>query len=308
MKVFGDQFEIYKQEAMQLGFSDMAAAEAGCVESADVFRDWVAEGHNAEMEWFKKNLEKRLNPKLILETVQSVLVLLSPYTREPCNLGPYKIARYACGDDYHDHLKKRLKMLCAMMTKDFPQADFRVYVDTGPVAERYWAEQAGLGWIGKNGCMIKGKDGSYFFISCILTNLVFPFSKRHTFHCGTCTACLDHCPTDAFVKPGIVDSGKCISYLNIEHRGDFKASTNLHGWAFGCDICQEVCPWNRKSAGVNVLDLFKPRESFRALSSKVICEMDVPEFRECFRKSSLKRTKLEGLQRNIKCLERHECE
>ena len=297
------QFKVVKEKAEQLGFPEVGAAKASAVESSKIFREWVQNGFHAGMGWYEHSLEKRLDPQKVFPGVETVLILLSPYYSEPCKLGPYDLARYACGDDYHDVLKKRLKDLCRDLGETFPGSEYRVYVDSGPIAERYWAEKAGLGWIGKNGNLIHKRNGSYFFLSCILTNLEFPFNQPHTNHCGTCRVCIDRCPTQAIVGPGIVDSNKCISYLTIEHRGAFEMEPQLSGWVFGCDICQEVCPWNRKKPNLGVLDHFLPRSSYAQIGSDNLINFKDEEFRSFFSKSPIKRTKSVGLIRNIEHLE-----
>ncbi|PIE03325.1 MAG: tRNA epoxyqueuosine(34) reductase QueG [Acidobacteria bacterium] len=301
--VSADQFQQYTQHALDLGFTAFASAKAGKVQQSEKYRKWVEDGFHADMEWYARNIEKRLDPKLIMASVQSILVLLTPYHQEPIQLASHQLARYAAGDDYHDVLKKKLKKLCRFIAADHPAADFRVYVDTGPVAERYWAQQAGLGWVGKNSCLIHGKKGSFFFISCILTDLEFPHAEPSSSRCGNCTACMDHCPTKAIVEPGIVDSRKCISYLNIEHRGGFEEGTDLHNWIFGCDVCQDVCPWNRKGHGYDIQEQFKPRPQYEEVSPEELQEAEPDDFQELFRKSPIKRTKKEGLLRNLKQLE-----
>jgi epoxyqueuosine reductase len=299
LQVTQTQYEEIKALASRLGFPEMGAAEAQPVLRAKEIRTWIQNGYHAGMDWFTATVEKRINPKTAFPEAKSVLALLSPYQHEPTRLGEWKLARFACGDDYHDILKKKLKQLCRHIQAEIPGSDFRVYVDSGPISERYWAEQCGLGWIGKNGNVIHKKNGSYFFISCILTNLLFPFSTPHTSHCGSCRACLDQCPTGAIVRPGIVDSNRCISYLTIEHRGAFEESHELNNWIFGCDICQEACPWNRKTPNWTMLEAFQPRKPYNNLSTSELKNMEDSEFRVLFRKSPLKRTRLEGIKRNL---------
>jgi len=303
LKITPEQFAIMQEQAKHLGFPEMKAAPAGPVANRKTFEDWVDHGFHAEMGWFSNNLERRMNPKLVFEKAKSVLMLLAPHYRQEVRLAGRNLARYAAGDDYHDVLKKRLKSLCRLWQENFSGSDYRVYVDSGPIAERYWAEKSGLGWIGKNGNLIHKREGSYLFLACILTDLELPSGSPHPNHCGSCTACLEACPTQAFVGPGVVNSNKCISYLTIEHRGEFKATTTFKDWIFGCDICQEVCPWNRKSSNWSVLDAFQPRPHYIKLNNTDLKEMSDETFRETFRKSPIKRTKLEGLKRNLVMIE-----
>jgi len=289
----------YQALAETLAFYQMAAAPAHRPKRGDMVRDWVAKGFHAEMHWFARGLDKRLDPALVMEDVASIIMLSALYHPEPCTLGGKKLARYACGDDYHDVLKTKLLALCAAIHEDYPEAALRPYVDTGPVLERYWAEQAGLGWIGKNGCLINREAGSYLFLAAILTNLTVPYGAPHDEFCGSCRACIDACPTDAIVAPGEIDSRKCISYLNIEHRGPFPENTpDFADWIFGCDICQEVCPWTAKFAQPTPIDAFAPRPAYAAMGESAIPAMDQETFSATFRKSAIKRTKKAGLQRN----------
>lgn len=289
--------------ARELGFVGLAAAANHQVRCGERVRDWVREGLHGAMAWFANALDKRLNLQLVLDSAASVIALIAPYEREPCSLAGKKLARYACGDDYHDVLKERLWRLIAYLAERYPQAQFRPYVDTGPVLERYWAQEAGLGWIGKSGNLISRRYGSYIFISCIVTDLVVPYGQPHANYCGACRACIDACPTGAIVAEGLVDSRKCISYLTIEHRGPFEAPMPLADWIYGCDICQEVCPWTAKFAVEPLLPAFAPRPAYANLAEAELAEMAQPRFSELFSKSPIKRTKLAGLQRNLAALQ-----
>ena len=289
----------YVEMAKGLGFTALGAAKAEKVDRAGILREWVEEGCHADMHWFARGLEKRLDPALVMEDAASIFILTTPYNKEPVTVGGKKLARYACGEDYHDVLIKPLRQLCEEMAREFPGANLRAYVDTGPVLERYWAEKAGLGWIGKNGNLINRKAGSYLFLASIVTNLTVPYGQPHANFCGSCTACLDACPTGAFVSDGIVDSRKCISYLNIEHRGPFQDAPNFADWIFGCDICQEVCPWPGKFSGDPLFEQFLPRPQYEAVDEVALAAMDQETFSATFRKSPVKRTKRAGIQRNL---------
>ncbi len=289
--------------ARELGFVGLAAAANHPVRCGERVRDWVREGMHGSMAWFANALDKRLDLNLVLEEAASVVALIAPYERESCSLAGKKLARYACGDDYHDVLKDRLWHLIGFLAERYPQAQFRPYVDTGPVLERYWAQEAGLGWIGKSGNLISRQYGSYIFISCIVTDLVVPYGQSHANYCGACRACVDACPTGAIVADGLVDSRKCISYLTIEHRGAFETPQPMDDWLYGCDICQEVCPWTTKFAIAPLLPAFAPRPAYSALSETELATMDQPRFSELFSKSPIKRTKLAGLKRNLAALQ-----
>lgn len=292
----------WQEHARALGFREMGAAPAGPVKRQEEVTQWVAGGNHGEMHWYARSLEKRLNPKLALPGAESVIVLTMPYHKEACSLGEYKLARYACGDDYHDVVLKKLRLLGHHIHAAFPQATYRAYVDTGPVLERYWAEQAGLGWIGKNGNLISRRDGSYLFLASILTSLKVPYGQPHEPLCGSCRACLDICPTDAFISDGLLDSRKCISYLTIEHRGPFQNAPDFDNWLFGCDLCQEVCPWTQKFSPGSSEEAFLPRESYASIDAQVMEEMTQEDFSATFRKSPIKRTKLAGIIRNVRHL------
>lgn len=297
-----DLWQSATAKARELGFLDMRAAPAGPVKRAEAVKHWVASGHQADMHWYERSLEKRLDPRKAIPNAKSVIMLSFPYNPEPCHLAGYSIARYACGDDYHDVVLKKLRIIDDYLHQEFPQASHRSYVDTGPILERYWAEQAGLGWIGKNGNLISRKDGSFLFLASILTSLQVPYSQPHDPFCGSCRACLDACPTDAFYADGLLDSRKCISYLNIEHRGPFQEAPEFEGWLFGCDICQEVCPWTDKFSDGPVIDEFQARETYSKVSPDEIRQMEQADFSALFRKSPIKRTKMAGLKRNLEHL------
>ena len=299
LKINHQDWSRFVEFAKGSGFRDMAAAPAGKVKHEQTLRDWVANGFHAEMHWFARGLEKRLNPELVVEGARSIIVLTTPYYPEHVTLAGKKLARYACGDDYHDVLIKPLRALCDYMNQTFPHAQFRAYVDTGPVLERYWAEQAGLGWIGRSGNLISRTAGSYLFLASIVTDLEAPYGQPHAPFCGSCTACIDACPTDAIIADGVVDSNRCISYLSIEHRGPFEDAPPFEDWVFGCDICQEVCPWPQKFSDEPKFDEFLPRERYAKLKPEELQEMVQEDFSAMFRKSPIKRTKMHGVKRNM---------
>ncbi|CAM2007932.1 tRNA epoxyqueuosine(34) reductase QueG [Acanthopleuribacter pedis] len=293
----------FRQFVLSLGFSDVAAAPVQPVKRAQAVKDWVAAGHHADMHWYARGLEKRLDPRLVVPEARSIIVLTMPYHPEPVTLAGKKLARYACGDDYHDVILKKLKLCTAWLSERVPDSATRHYVDTGPVLERYWAQESGLGWIGKNGNLISRREGSYLFLASMVTTLRVPYGTPHLDFCGSCRACIDACPTDAIVADGVVDARKCISYLTIEHRGPFEDAPDFSDWLFGCDICQEVCPWPNKFSQPTAEPAFLPREAYGELTEEGLAAMEQADFSATFRKSPIKRTKIAGIQRNLEHLQ-----
>lgn len=292
-----------KAEAERLGFSLCGIAPATEADSFSLFEAWLDAGFSGDMHYLQRNRAPRRHPASILPGVRSVVMLGIEYASapHPDPLPPRhgKVARYAQGPDYHREIWARLDALGQWLLSVAPQARTRGVVDTAPLLERDFARRAGLGWIGKNTMLINPTRGSYFFLAALLTNLELhpdpPFALNH---CGTCTACLDACPTQAFPEPGTLDATKCISYLTIEHRGPLPPAARLHGWVFGCDVCQEVCPWNR-FAGSGALP---HAPELRTLDCEELLRMDDGEFRQRFRQTAMARSKRAGLQRNAAAL------
>ena len=255
------------------------------------------------MAYMEGYFDKRTDPRKLLENAKSVISVL--YNYAPKNYLPeednYKISSYAYGTDYHFVLKKKLKSLLEYITSEAGENNSRVFVDSAPVLERAWAKQAGLGWIGKNTCLITKEQGSYFFIGEIITDIELDFNETLVpNHCGGCTRCIDACPTGA-LTPHELDSRKCISYWTIEHRGEnipehFKGK--FEDWIFGCDICQQVCPWNRLAEPHNEPE-FEPSDELLNMRKPDWIGLDELKFKEVFKKSAVKRAKFEGLKRNI---------
>jgi epoxyqueuosine reductase len=283
-----------EEGVVRLGASGLDDAHAA------LFADWIDRGHHASMTYLAKNAAIRANPRERFPWARSVVSILVPYAPSrpdaPEGALSHHIARYALGDDYHEVLDLMLRKLEGALTGI---KTWR-YVDTGPLSDRAYAAQAGLGWIGKNGMLLSDEIGSYFFIGTLLTALENDLhADLVTDRCGTCTRCLDACPTNVILPDRTLDSARCISYATIEHRGplDPDVATHLEGNAFGCDICQEVCPWNRFAPDPH--PAFLARDEYRATPVSDLLRMQQPAFSTLFRKSAIKRAKLAGMQRNI---------
>lgn len=282
---------------VHLGASDLEDAHA------PLFAEWIERGHHASMSYLGKNAAIRASPHERYPWARSVIAILVPYSpsrpEAPEGALSHHLARYALGDDYHDVLERILRKL----EDALPGVKTWRYVDTGPLSDRAFAAQAGLGWIGKNGMLIHERDGSYFFIGTLLTALENDLeSTLVTDRCGTCTRCLDACPTNAILPDRTLDSAQCISYATIEHRGplDERVAAHLEGNAFGCDICQEVCPWNRRAPESH--PAFAPRDEYRATPVTDLLRFSQDTFSSLFRKSPIKRAKLAGMLRNVEAL------
>lgn len=270
---------------------------------ASLFEEWIARGHHASMSYLAKNAAIRAHPRERYPWAKSVIAILVPYSSErpqaPEDALSHHVSRYALGDDYHDVLESILKKL----ENELAGVKTWRYVDTGPLSDRSYAAQAGLGWIGKNGMLIHELDGSYFFIGTLLTALEKDIEAATVAdRCGTCTRCIDACPTNAILPDRTIDSARCISYATIEHRGplDPDVAAHLEGNAFGCDICQEVCPWNRRAPDSH--PAFVPRDEYRATPVTDLLRFTQADFSALFRKSAIKRARLAGMQRNVEAL------
>ncbi len=277
---------------------------------------WIESGYAGEMNYFADRQHAYQHPSGVLAGARSVIALAYPYdqtplqpdacqhpqddraTHQPTGRGIGKVARYAwSGSDYHDTIHPKLKRLCRIVQECNPDANVRGVVDTAPLMEREFAQLAGLGWRGKNTLLLNKQLGSYFFLACLLTDIELPYDDAHTSsHCGTCTACLDACPTDAFPGPGVLDATRCISYLTIEYRGHVERGlrSGIGDWLFGCDICQEVCPWNRKPARRAA----QTDQPLQTLALADLFRLSETEFRERFRKTPMWRTRRRGMLRN----------
>ncbi len=301
-----------KSKAREIGFQKIgfARAEALTREGARLFA-WLDRGYQGEMAWLEREPEKRTDPRLIFPDARSVIsVGINYYTPSQHDDDPTKgkISRYAWGDDYHEVVKERLYRLLDWIVAEIPNASGKVCVDTAPVMEKAWAERSGVGWIGKHSNVITTDIGSWIFLGEILLNLELDYDEPATDHCGSCTACIEVCPTAAIVAPYVVDSNRCISYATIELRSDElpeEISSNLNGWLYGCDICQDVCPWNRFEQPSGE-PRFAPRHGETSLDLDVVESLTPELYAERFRKSAMKRTKLSGLKRNAATLRKGE--
>jgi epoxyqueuosine reductase len=300
-----------KTRALELGFSACGITKAEHLEKDEVrLKNWLLHGYQGGMSYMERNMEKRTDPRLLCEGAKSVItVLLNYYPTEPLpEENNYKIARYAYGRDYHDVIKDKLKKLVEDIKLEIGNwkleignLSARAFVDSAPVLDKAWAERAGLGWIGKNTCLIHPKMGSFLFVGEIISNLELEYddSKVNDL-CGGCTRCIDACPTGALVGPRELDARKCISYLTIEYKGELPESEKekFQGWIFGCDICQTVCPWNRFAKPTQI-EAFRPSEELKSMDKEKWHALDKVQFQKLFKGSAVKRAKFEGLRRNI---------
>ncbi|MFM8770723.1 MAG: tRNA epoxyqueuosine(34) reductase QueG [Candidatus Kapaibacterium sp.] len=297
-----------KQAALEIGFDAVAIARAEPLDQEiERYRQWLESGYHGAMGYMERNLEARHDVRNIVEGARSVIVVaknyFTPHKHDPASTG--KIARYAWGDDYHVVLPPMLDALCATVGKHAPGSVSRRYTDTGPVLEKQWAVRSGLGWQGKNGNILRRDIGSWFFIGVVITTADLQPDTPMDDFCGSCTACLDACPTKAIIQPAVVDATQCISYWTIETKADVEIplpiAENLDGWLFGCDVCQDVCPWNRFETPTTE-ERFQPRHGELSLDPASVLTLQPDSFVERFRHSPLKRPKLGGLQRNARAL------
>ncbi|QDT99729.1 tRNA epoxyqueuosine(34) reductase QueG [Gimesia aquarii] len=299
------QSTLIKQMAYEVGFDLAGIAPAVSPEGYHRFLDWLDQGYAGEMSYLERRKDVYEHPQTVMGSVRSVLMLALNYrTDEPPSLSgtQARISRYAWGnDDYHNVIRKKLKELSKRIREHLPDCETRGVVDTAPLLERDFAQLAGLGWIGKNTLLLSKTEGSWFFLAGMLLSYELEYDTPHqTSHCGTCTRCLDACPTDAFIEAGILDARKCISYLTIELRdqpipGELRAG--MQEWMFGCDVCQDVCPWNHK-APFSHEPAFRPDERFTPLDAVELLSLDKTAFEERFRSTPMSRPRRAGLLRN----------
>ena len=291
-----------KAEAERLGFMSCGISKAGFLEEeAPRLEKWLKEGRHGEMRYMENHFDKRLDPTKLVEGSKSVIsLLLNYFPEEKQRDDSYKISKYAYGTDYHFVIKDKLKKLMQFIQEEIGEVDGRAFVDSAPVLDKAWAAKSGLGWIGKNSNLLSKKTGSFFFIAELIVDLDLDYDAPVTDHCGSCTACIDACPTQAIVEPYKVDGSKCISYFTIELKEELpqEMKGKFDDWMFGCDVCQDVCPWNRFSKAHNE-PLFDPNPDLMRMTKQDWEEITEDVFRKVFKKSPVKRTKFSGLTRNI---------
>ncbi|UKN00879.1 tRNA epoxyqueuosine(34) reductase QueG [Paracrocinitomix mangrovi] len=291
-----------KQEAIEMGFLSCGIAKADFLEKEAVhLENWLNQNYQGKMSYMENHFDKRVDPRKLVDGAKSVIsVLLNYYPEQDLfKEAPLKIAKYAYGDDYHNVIRKKLNQLIDLIKERVGEVNARCFTDSAPVLDKAWAERAGLGWIGKNANLISTQKGSFFFIGEIIIDLDLEYDEPATDHCGTCTACIDACPTGAIIKPQLVDGSKCISYLTIELKDELipkEFEGKMDNWVFGCDICQDVCPWNRFSKP-HKFDEFNPHPE---LSNTDLDKLNKETFNLLFKHSAIKRTKYEGLVRNVR--------
>ncbi len=296
-----------KRLARDCGFDLCGIAPAEPFPELNRLTEWLASGFAGDMAWMVRTADTRADPRLVLSSARSIVALGTlyntgrPYSTEIADARQALISRYAWGEDYHLVIERRLDALAARMRQAHGEAfEYRRYVDTGPVQERAVAARAGLGWVGRNACLINPEQGSWFFLSVVLCNVPLAPDAPEVDHCGTCTLCLEACPTQALVAPGQLDARRCLSYLTIETRGDLDARWHaaLGSHVYGCDICQEVCPFNQQ-APVSADPAWQPRAAFDGVPLDELASRDDGQWREALRRSAMKRTGATRLRRNV---------
>lgn len=292
-----------KEKAIALGFMSCGISEATFLENeAPILENWLNKNYNGKMAYMANHFDKRLDPRLLVDDAKSVISVMLNYYPEKDLFAdaPLKISKYAYGQDYHSVIKEKLgQLLTFIIENSEEEINARVFTDSAPVLDKAWAERSGLGWQGKNGMLISKQKGSFFFVGEIILDKVLTYDQANTTnHCGTCTKCIDACPTDAILSSNVIDGSKCISYLTIELKDEVipkEFKNKMEGWFFGCDICQDVCPWNRFSSPTKTDDF----KSHPDLSNTEWTDLTEEVFKEVFRHSAVKRTKFKGLKRNI---------
>jgi len=296
-----------KAKAREIGFDACGIAPAAAHPELRFFREWIDRGYDGEMAYLRRSVDRRADVRHVLPSARSVIVTATNYntdrgySTECADPMRAQVARYAWGDDYHDVIGARMETLLAWMRERSPETfDARVYVDTGPVQERVYAQHAGIGWIGKNTCVIHPTIGSWIFLAEIICSLPLEIDAPSLDQCGTCTLCLEACPTQAIVAPGVLDSTRCISYLTIEKRGDIPESLHaaIGSHVYGCDVCQEVCPWN--AVALHSGDpAWQPRSTWDRVDLLTLSRRTDDELAEALRGSAMRRAKAQGLRRNV---------
>ncbi|HEY2581622.1 MAG TPA: tRNA epoxyqueuosine(34) reductase QueG [Mucilaginibacter sp.] len=298
---------LIKREAKKLGFMFCGISKAAFLEEeAPRLEDWLQKGMHGEMKYMENHFDKRLDPRLLVDDAKSVISLgLNYYTdKQQIDIAGPKISKYAYGTDYHFVIKEKLNQLLKIINEEIGEVNGRAFVDSAPVLDKAWAKKAGLGWIGKNTNLINKKKGSFFFLAELIVDLELEYDIEPTAdHCGTCTNCIDACPTEAIVAPYVVDGSRCISYLTIELKNEIpqEFKGKMDNWMFGCDVCQDVCPWNKFSV-LNTEPAFNPHPNLLDLNTEDWQDITEDVFNKVFKNSAVKRTKFSGLRRNISFL------
>ncbi len=297
--------QLIKAEAKRLGFMSCGISKAEFLEEeAPRLESWLKKNMHGEMSYMENHFDKRLDPTKLVDGSKSVIsLLLNYYPSQFQKADSYKISKYAYGTDYHFVIKDKLKDLLKFIQIEIGEVEGRAFVDSAPVLDKAWAAKSGLGWIGKNSNLLTKQVGSFYFIAELIVDLELEYDTPVTDHCGICTACIDACPTQAILEPYKVDGSKCISYFTIELKEELPTSLKgqFDDWMFGCDVCQDVCPWNKFSKSHNE-PLFNPHPDLLGMNKKDWQEITKETFDQIFRKSAVKRTKFEGLKRNINFL------
>ena len=299
--------QFIKAESQRLGFLSCGISKAGFLEQeATRFEDWLKKGNHGEMKYMEDYFDKRLDPTLLVDGAKSVVsLLINYYPSEFQNTESYKISKYAYGKDYHNVIKKKLVKFLNIIRAEIGEISGRAFVDIAPIMDKAWAAKSGLGWMGKSSNLITQQVGSFYFIAELIIDLELEYDTPTTDHCGTCTACIDACPTQAIIEPYKVDGSKCISYFTIELKDNLpqEVKGKMDDWMFGCDICQDVCPWNKFSKPHNE-PLFNPNQELLSFSKKDWEEITEDTFEKVFKGTPIKRTQYQGLVRNINFLKK----
>ena len=294
--------QLIKTKASAFGFQSCGISKADFLEEeASHLENWLKNNHHGEMKYMENYFDKRLDPRLLVEGSKSVISLSYNYfPEEKLQNENFKIAKYAYGEDYHEVIKEKLRTLVTELQEEIGEFSFRVFVDSAPVLEKAWAKKSGIGWIGKNSNLITKKYGSFYFLAEIICDLDLVEDSPVTDHCGSCTKCIDACPTQAIISDKIIDGSKCISYATIELKDQIPDffKDKMDDWMFGCDVCQDVCPWNRFSAPT-LEEKFQPNSQLKNFTKQEWKDITQEVFSSVFRKSAVKRTKFAGLKRNL---------
>lgn len=294
--------QLIKTKASAFGFQSCGISKADFLEEeASHLENWLKNNHHGEMKYMENYFDKRLDPRLLVEGSKSVISLSYNYfPEEKLQNENFKIAKYAYGEDYHEVIKEKLRALVAELQEEIGEFSFRVFVDSAPVLEKAWAKKSGIGWVGKNSNLITKKYGSFYFLAEIICDLDLVEDSPVTDHCGSCTKCIDACPTQAIISDKIIDGSKCISYATIELKDQIPEffKDKMDDWMFGCDVCQDVCPWNRFSAPT-LEEKFQPNSQLKNFTKQEWKDITQEVFSSVFRKSAVKRTKFAGLKRNL---------